>query len=1123
MAAETKGELPSASRAFLSYAREDEPFAIWLRNVLDDRGIEVFRDVDDTIFSEKWWLRIQALIGMADTFIFVLSQRSAASKVCKQEIAHAESLNKRIFPVVIENVDWASVPEGLASRHSVHFTDAARWQEARDKLVAALLTDIDWVREHTRLHERASLWEAHGAGYELLRGRSLPAAEQWIRQQPSMAEAPTNLHRAYIQASRYAANRRGLLWSLTLSAAMGAGVLYAWQGYDRGTLIAESEPVNSTIEVDGAALGARIRNLSLRSGAHDLRAWAPNHFEVRRAINLPRNGALETRFTLEDGRTWQKPYVSPAIQSGLVLAPGKDGLILVHNEINHIVLLSAATGDVAARIETPEGNKRTFLELELGGDVGKVIVSGLDAQHSGPEVLVVQIASPDKALWRWKGPATGIEQSASLAVAAIPDRTGAMTIAVAGRDGHVFILDGKTGRQIGAVQISTGPVPAAPVLMPTEQDGTASLTVFLHREPAGGTPADSAKAGALHALSITAATREIAWRRDLGKGWDVMGAPLLIEGVAYAVMWSDSRWQAIDLATGGQGRKLGGTLPSVPIGAPAFADLDGRGAQDLVFQPKDASLPLLAVRASTGATVWRGPEGLTSNQPRGPGNALLRTAGGAFLVQREDGLAAIDGRSGQVAWKVTGQPIGVVVGDWDGDGKDEIIVAMRGVGLLCLDDSGRTLWTMRMDESEVRPWALLRSKDGGVTNDILVHRPAGSIDLVHGPRILWRRTATALLQATPLIAKADDGAPVVIEIGNWGGGVGLRAFNGADGSTRWSAKEAFYPNRGAALADLDGSGMQLVVAVGHRPDTGTANLVVYRPTDGRVVRAMPVAVKGWFSSTPVIADYRGIGKSDVAFSTWDDRSIIMADGRTGAILWRHQTGAENLQGVAAGDLDGDGLPDVAAASFDGHVYGLRGKDGVQLWKSPIEGGSWTRPVIARLNSGAVPHVLVISQTGRLYVLDGRTGERQWSSEVAGGYKVTGHPVVVQHEGRTIILAPLGEAGLVAFDWARRAEIWRSPAGLPVIATPAEMTLSGGKTRAVIVAAATGDVWLLRIADGAPIWRSRVVEGFNGEGPVIEADPVIADLDGDGMPDVLIAGYDMKLHALSGTGSIGARR
>jgi FG-GAP repeat len=55
------------------------------------------------------------------------------------------------------------------------------------------------------------------------------------------------------------------------------------------------------------------------------------------------------------------------------------------------------------------------------------------------------------------------------------------------------------------------------------------------------------------------------------------------------------------------------------------------------------------------------------------------------------------------------------------------------------------------------------------------------------------------------------------------------------------------------------------------------------------------------------------------------------------------------------------------------------------------------------------------------------------------------------------------------------------------------------------------------SNGQPIWHNRVAGGL------IEADPVIADLDGDGLTDILIAAHDSKLHAVNGAGALGVRR
>ena len=69
-------------------------------------------------------------------------------------------------------------------------------------LVAALNTDLGWIREHTRLLERATEWDAGGrpAG-RLLSGSDIVQAKVWAGRRPKGAPDPTPMHFEFIRAS----------------------------------------------------------------------------------------------------------------------------------------------------------------------------------------------------------------------------------------------------------------------------------------------------------------------------------------------------------------------------------------------------------------------------------------------------------------------------------------------------------------------------------------------------------------------------------------------------------------------------------------------------------------------------------------------------------------------------------------------------------------------------------------------------------------------------------------------------------------------------------------------------------------------------------------------------------
>lgn len=195
-------------KVFISYSRDDMAFADELVAGLEyDGGFEVAIDRHSVHEGEDWRARLGALIAGADTIVFVLSPTSAASSICKWEVEEAERLSKRVLPVLSEPLGEASVPEQLAALNYVRFDpeDDGRPRSFMSALTAlrrALNTDLDWLREHTRLLIRAREWEGAGRPENrLLIGADIVQARLWLDRQPKDAPAPTELHRDFVQAS----------------------------------------------------------------------------------------------------------------------------------------------------------------------------------------------------------------------------------------------------------------------------------------------------------------------------------------------------------------------------------------------------------------------------------------------------------------------------------------------------------------------------------------------------------------------------------------------------------------------------------------------------------------------------------------------------------------------------------------------------------------------------------------------------------------------------------------------------------------------------------------------------------------------------------------------------------
>jgi WD40 repeat protein len=296
------------SDVFISYSRKDIAFARLLQESLQQSQIDTWIDWERIPVGERWWDEICRAIENANVFMFIISSHSIGSSVCKQEIEHALKNNKRIIPLILDELTTEAIQEfapdlpkfnwiifekdrlfrieenpqvqsDKPEDRQVALPKAPQYAEALEKLGKAIHTDWEWVKVHTRLQVDALRWENNrrDAGY-LVRGAALEEAEGQLLRASGKEPQPTGLQVEYVTASRKEetsrqneklaleqkarGRQRLVIWAVTIGlvAAIGLGAA-AWgqrnQAVSQGNLRATAEAnavaeshVRATAQVD---------------------------------------------------------------------------------------------------------------------------------------------------------------------------------------------------------------------------------------------------------------------------------------------------------------------------------------------------------------------------------------------------------------------------------------------------------------------------------------------------------------------------------------------------------------------------------------------------------------------------------------------------------------------------------------------------------------------------------------------------------------------------------------------------------------------------------------------------------------------------------------------------------
>jgi len=275
-------------------------------------------------------------------------------------------------------------------------------------------------------------------------------------------------------------------------------------------------------------------------------------------------------------------------------------------------------------------------------------------------------------------------------------------------------------------------------------------------------------------------------------------------------------------------------------------------------------------------------------------------------------------------------------------------------------------------------------------------------------------------------------------------------------------------------------------------------------------------------TSPMLADVNNDGVNDIIVLT-DSSMLRIYDGQTGNIIR-----SEILGGAISGmtplvaDLTGDGKKDVVVCSEDGAIHFLYnvGYEDFERYTEFVEGPIYASPVLYKAK-GFDPMVVVASYSGKVYFIDGKTRTKKTVDLVektGKAHLITAAPAVGDITGTGIpalIVQSNVPQYVSAIDVSKFEVLWTffveptPPAGIKHSASPVVADLTGDGIGDVVVVSANGTVLGLKgktsYPSGELLWKLNLPDGKR-----LLSSPAVYDFDKDGLSDFVIGTEDGRI-------------
>jgi hypothetical protein len=327
---------------------------------------------------------------------------------------------------------------------------------------------------------------------------------------------------------------------------------------------------------------------------------------------------------------------------------------------------------------------------------------------------------------------------------------------------------------------------------------------------------------------------------------------------------------------------------------------------------------------------------------------------------------------------------------------------------------------------------------------------------------------------------------------------------------------------GAAVADLDGGGFEIIA-----PTWNDQSLYVF-DTQGQVKAGFPFVASTPIWSTPAIGDLDKDGKKEIVFAS---NGNLLYALRWNGTEWMDGDANPSTPGVfktlgfnfnygtpAIADLDHDGFPEIVFASFDHNLYAWHA-NGTNVTGFPImlAGASNSSVAIGMLDGPSDTQPEIVAAGGdSLYVFEPSGARRPGfpvALKVSGGTGKQPSPALadMNGDGYLDIVAAGTDGRLYAYD--RNGVLFAAFANVRFSAltdaatesSPVVADINGDGSPDIVIG---DDNATLSAFDN----QGRLLAGFPiALGGEIKGTPALCDCDGDGMSEIVAVGWDGQLY------------